>query len=48
MSDKRGQGKMARMEISTGMVELAAQTGTPDALFERWGNGVFDMLVRSE
>jgi TPR repeat protein len=25
---------MARMEISTGMVELAAQTGTPDALFE--------------
>ena len=25
---------MARMEISTDMVELAAQTGTPDALFE--------------
>jgi uncharacterized protein len=25
---------MARMEISTDMVELGAQTGTPDALFE--------------
>jgi TPR repeat protein len=25
---------MARMEISTDMVELAAQTGAPDALFE--------------
>jgi uncharacterized protein len=25
---------MARMDISTGPVELAAQTGAPDALFE--------------
>jgi uncharacterized protein len=25
---------MARMELSTGQVELAAQTGAPDALFE--------------